>query len=43
MLKKLAELNKKILARVEAKLTNEQKKIWKEMLGAPFEIKYELG
>ena len=29
------------LAKVEAKLNDEQRKTWKEMLGAPFEIKYE--
>ncbi len=43
MMKKMGELNKKILAKVEAKLNDEQKKTWKEMLGAPFEIKYEQG
>lgn len=43
MMKKMGELNKKILSQVEAKLNDEQKKTWKEMLGAPFEIKYEQG
>jgi hypothetical protein len=40
-MKKMAELNKKTLAKVEAKLNDEQQKTWKELLGAPFEIKYE--
>jgi len=41
MMKKMAELNKKTLAKAEAKLNDEQQKTWKELLGAPFEIKYE--
>ncbi len=40
-MKKMAELNKKTLTKIEAKLNDEQQKTWKEMLGAPFEIKYE--
>ena len=40
-MKKMAEVNKETLAQVEAKLNDEQRKTWKEMLGAPFEIKYE--
>jgi hypothetical protein len=40
-MKKMAELNKTTLTKVEAKLNDEQQKTWKEMLGAPFEIKYE--
>jgi len=35
------ELGKETLAKVEAKLTDEQKTAYKEMLGAPFEIKHE--
>ena len=40
-MKKMAELRKKTLAKIEAKLNDEQQKTWKELLGAPFEIKYE--
>jgi uncharacterized membrane protein len=40
-MKKMAELNKTTLTKVEAKLNDEQQKTWKEMLGSPFEIKYE--
>jgi len=39
-MKKLAELNKQTLAKAEGKLNDEQKKTWKELLGAPFEIVY---
>jgi hypothetical protein len=38
---KMAELRKETLAKVEAKLTDEQKASYKEMLGAPFEVKFE--
>ena len=38
---KLAEHRKETLAKVESKLTDEQKTAYKEMLGAPFEIKHE--
>ena len=38
---KMAEHRKETLAKVESKLTDEQKAAWKEMLGAPFEIKWE--
>jgi hypothetical protein len=38
---KLHEHRKETLAKVEAKLTDAQKTAYKEMLGAPFEIKYE--
>ena len=38
---KLAEHRKETLSKVESKLTDEQKTTWKEMLGAPFDIKYE--
>ena len=40
-MKKMAELRKETLAKVAAKLNDEQQKTWKELLGAPFEIKYE--
>ena len=38
---KLAEHRKETLAKVESKLTDQQKTAYKEMLGAPFEIKFE--
>ncbi len=38
---KIAEHRKETLAKIESKLTDEQKTTWKEMLGAPFEIKFE--
>ncbi len=38
---KLHEHRKETLAKVESKLTDEQKTAYKELLGAPFEIKYE--
>jgi len=40
-MKKMTELRKQTLTKVEAKLNDEQRKTWKELLGAPFEIKYE--
>lgn len=40
-MKKMQEVNKEILSQVEGKLNDEQRKTWKELLGAPFEIKYE--
>ena len=40
-MKKMAELRKETLAKVDAKLNDEQQKTWKELLGAPFEVKYE--
>jgi hypothetical protein len=40
-MKKMQEVNKQTLAKVESKLNDEQQKTWKEMLGSPFEIKYE--
>jgi len=40
-MKKMQEINKETLTKVETKLNDEQQKTWKEMLGAPFEIKYE--
>ena len=38
---KMAEHRKETLAKVDAKLTDEQKAIWKELVGDPFEIKWE--
>jgi len=38
---KFTELRKETLAKVESKLTDEQKASYKELLGAPFEVKYE--
>jgi Spy/CpxP family protein refolding chaperone len=40
-MKKMAEINKDTVAKVAAKLNDEQQKSWKEMIGAPFEIKYQ--
>jgi hypothetical protein len=38
---KMTELRKETLSKAEGKLTDEQKTTWKEMLGSPFEIKFE--
>jgi Spy/CpxP family protein refolding chaperone len=35
------KLNKEAMGKIAAKLTAEQKKTWKELVGAPFEIKFE--
>ena len=40
-MKKMGEVRKRTLAKIEGKLNDEQKKSWKELLGAPFEIKFE--
>ncbi len=40
-MKKMAELHKETLAKAEAKLNDEQQKTWKELIGAPFEVKSE--
>lgn len=40
-MKKMAELRKETLGKIVAKLNDEQQKTWKELIGAPFEIKYE--
>jgi hypothetical protein len=40
-MKKMNELRKQTLSKAEAKLNDEQKKTWNELLGAPFEVKYE--
>jgi Spy/CpxP family protein refolding chaperone len=41
MMKKMGELRKSTLAKAEAKLNDEQQKTWKELLGDPFEIKFQ--
>jgi hypothetical protein len=41
MMKAMTELRKDILTKAEAKLNDEQQKTWKELLGSPFEVKYE--
>jgi hypothetical protein len=41
MMKKMGELRKETLAKVTAKLNDEQQKTWKDLIGAPFEVKYE--
>jgi hypothetical protein len=38
---KMTDLRKKTLEKAVAKLNDEQQKSWKELLGTPFEIKYE--
>jgi hypothetical protein len=40
-MKKMTELRKETLEKVAAKLNDEQQKSWKELIGAPFEVKYE--
>jgi hypothetical protein len=40
-MKKMAEIRKETLAKVTAKLNDEQQKTWKELIGSPFEVKYE--
>ena len=40
-MKKIAEHRKETLGKVVAKLNDEQQKTWKEMIGAPFELKPE--
>lgn len=40
-MKRMQEVNKETLSQIEGKLNDEQRKTWKEMLGSPFEIKYE--
>jgi hypothetical protein len=40
-MKKIQELNKKTVEQIVAKLNDEQQKAWKELLGTPFEVKYE--
>jgi hypothetical protein len=38
-MKKMQELNKQTLAKLETKLNDEQQKTWKELLGSPFEYR----
>jgi len=38
---KITELRKETLTKIEGKLTDEQKASYKEMLGTPFEVKFE--
>jgi Spy/CpxP family protein refolding chaperone len=40
-MKKIAEHRKETLGKIVAKLNDEQQKTWKEMIGAPFEVKRE--
>jgi Spy/CpxP family protein refolding chaperone len=40
-MKKIAEHRKETLGKVVAKLNDEQQKTWKELVGAPFELKME--
>jgi hypothetical protein len=40
-MKKMAEIRKETLEKAASKLNDEQQKTWKELIGAPFEIKYE--
>jgi Spy/CpxP family protein refolding chaperone len=39
-MKKIAELRKETLEKATAKLNDEQQKAWKELAGAPFEVKF---
>jgi hypothetical protein len=41
-MKKMTELTKETMNKAVAKLNDEQQKTWKEMIGAPFELKMEL-
>jgi hypothetical protein len=40
-MKKMQEVNKEALSQVASKLNDEQQKIWKDLIGAPFTIVYE--
>ncbi len=40
-MKKMAEIRKETLDKAVAKLNDEQQKAWKELLGSPFDVKYE--
>jgi hypothetical protein len=40
-MKKITEQRKEALGKIVAKLNDEQQKTWKEMIGAPFELKVE--
>jgi len=39
-MKKMTELRKETLEKATAKLNDEQQKAWKELVGAPFEVKF---
>jgi Spy/CpxP family protein refolding chaperone len=39
--KKIAELRKETLEKAAAKLNDEQQKTWKELVGAPFEVRFQ--
>ena len=39
---KITDLRKETLIKIESKLTDEQKTIWKELLGRPFDIKFSV-
>jgi hypothetical protein len=39
-MKKMTELRKETLDKAAAKLNDEQQKTWKELIGAPFEVKF---
>jgi Spy/CpxP family protein refolding chaperone len=41
VMKKMNELRKEVLTKAAGVLTDEQKKTWKEMTGAPFELRFE--
>jgi hypothetical protein len=41
-MKKIAEHRKETVGKIVAKLNDEQQKTWKEMIGAPFEVKREM-
>jgi hypothetical protein len=40
-MEKMRDIRKQTLSKVEAKLTDEQKSQYKEMLGSPFEVKFQ--
>jgi hypothetical protein len=41
MMKKMGDLRKETLDKATAKLNDEQQKAWKDLIGSPFEVKYE--
>jgi hypothetical protein len=43
VMKKLAELRKEPVTKAVGVLTDDQKKTWKEMTGAPFEYQFDHG
>ena len=40
-MKKIADLRKQATEKAVAVLTDEQKKSWKDLIGEPFEVKFE--